>query len=99
MSGSYDDLFSEIVWDSDNSEIAEAKSVINNSESVNNLYTNFRDYKPYYCGCDPLRDFKNLDLFRRHMKKHHNVVIPNKFKRKAVEVNDDSSLKEKDYKQ
>ena len=94
MSGSDDYSFSEIEWDSDNSEIAEPESVNTNSNSENNIYTNYKDYKPYYCGCVPDQKFKNLDLFRRHMKSHHKVVIPNKFKRKAVEVQDDSTLKE-----
>ena len=70
--------------------------VNNNTESVNDeeIYTDYRDYKPYYCGCDPLREFNQLGHFRHHMLSKHKVVIPNKFKRKAEEVHDDSTLKE-----
>ena len=92
MDGSDGYSFSEIDYDSDSYESVNNTEIANNNSEI--VYTDYRNCKPYYCGCDPLRKFKQLGHFRSHMKKHHNVVIPNKFKRKAEEANDDSTLKE-----
>ena len=51
-------------------------------------FTNYRNFKPYYCGCRSIT-FPDREKFRRHMSKH-NVLIPYKFsKRKAEESVDE----------
>ena len=102
MSGSDDYSFSEIDLESDleslNPEVVNnITEAENKSEDIQSVYSDYKDYRPYYCGCVPDQKFKKLEHFRQHMKVHHKVVIPNKFKRKAAEVEDDSTLK--DFKQ
>ena len=91
----YNSLFSE---EEDNTEVVSpqvANTEVVNTEIVNlEVATNYSAKKQYSCVCDPNLKFPRLDQLRRHMKKYHNVVIPTKFKRKAVEVQDDSTLKE-----
>ena len=100
MSGSDDYSFSEIDLESDleslNPEVVNnITEAENKSEDIQSVYSDYKDYRPYYCGCVPDRKFKQRDSFRYHMSKNHNVVIPNKFnKRKAEEVQDDSTMKE-----
>ena len=96
----YNSLYSDEEYNTEVVSPQVANTEVVNTEVVNlEVATNYSDKKQYSCVCDPNHKFARLDQLRRHMKKHHNVLIPNKFKRKAAEVQDDSTLKEKDFKQ